>query len=81
MSDWIKTSDKLPEGDQEVMASGWLFNVENSTRWVQPGIFFEGTFYPYKDKDADDEDVHVSDIGDELHWPSHWQPFPAPPAE
>ena len=78
MSEWIDCNEMLPDDEDEVICSGFMFNTVGGCRWVQPSIFYQGVFYPYQDPEDDDLE-HVSVIGNELHYPTHWQYLPEPP--
>jgi hypothetical protein len=77
MSKWIKSADKLPREGQHILASGLNFDLPGRGRWVEPATFHDGTFRNFT---HDDDEVFVGDK-DELYWPTHWQPLPAPPTE
>ena len=65
-----KSTDTAPLGE-EVLVSGFIHNNPREGRWVAAAI--QGKYGWYR-RGSEDED-------DTFHPPTHWMPFPEPPAK
>ena len=70
MSEWIKVTEKLPEYDTRVL----LYFGNYSDGHVEDGFI--------GDEDSSGDWYHYLYDGDSLNTnPTHWMPFPPPPAD
>lgn len=78
MSNWIKCSERLPDDEQVVICSGYIYNNPALGRFVEPAVFFDGNFF-FVGQNEDGETC--ADLDVDMHPPTHWQPFPDAPAD
>lgn len=66
MTEWIKTSEQMPEENQRIQMTckHWLQNWEGNFEWpyIDDGFFFQGTFW------VDCEGARIDD-------PIFWRPL------
>lgn len=78
MSEWIDFSKRLPDEEQLVITSGYLYGEKWRGRWVEPSFFFQGEFHPpVTNEDGD----MCADLDATMNHATHWMPLPPPPAD
>ena len=76
MSEWISVAERLPDEEQVVICSGFIFNNPELGRFVEPSVFFRGNFFFVGQNEYGET---CADLDVDMHPPTHWMPLPEPP--